>query len=374
MRIEWATDKKAIKSFIYFPRHLYRNHPNWIPPLWSDERKAYLRHANVMLRDNDHALFVVKNDDGEIVARCIVYIDAEFNRYYRSNIGFFGAYETIENQLVSNLVLETCAQWLRERNIRTLRGPIHPIAESWGFLYDGYESPPVLMAPYNPPYYHTLVEKYGMRKVKDLYAYEADLDKGYRIPQRIERFTSFLQSKHPELSTRRIRLENLTDDAQHIWSISNEALKDNWGYVPVDRSVMNDMINRLKLILDPDAVWFVEDNGKPVGFALGFPDPNPLIRQIGGHLLPTGFIKLLRVKKTAARYRLFALAVLPQYHGYGLDVLLYKCLHDALEKKLGLMEANYILEDNWNIRNALEKLQMKYCKTYRIYEMDIASS
>ena len=131
------------------------------------------------------------------------------------------------------------------------------------------------------------------------------------------------------------------------------------------------MVDRLKIILDKDAIWFVQDKGVPVGFALGFPDPNTIIKKIGGKALPTGFLTLLNGRKNINRYRLFALGVLPQYHGMGLDVLLYKHLHDALADKKVLIEANYILEDNWNIRNALEKLGMKRTKEYRIYEMRI---
>ncbi|NQT60772.1 MAG: hypothetical protein HQ557_17510 [Bacteroidetes bacterium] len=359
-----------MKAFVNFPRTLYRDDPYWVPPMWGEERHAYDGKTNVMLRDNDYLLLLVY-DQEKLLGRSLVYIDASFNRYYKSATGFFGAFECVNNQEAANLLLSTSTHWLQERGMTSMRGPIHPIAESWGFLLKGYESMPVLMASYNPPYYHELMEHFGLEKVKDLLAYEADINAGYQVPERIGRFTQRLLERHPELSVRKIDRKNLMTDAEHIWKITNTALSDNWGYVPVDEFVMQDMVRRLKVILDPDAIWFVQDKGVPVGFALGFPDPNPIIHAIKGKLFPTGFLHLLLGKKGLRRYRLFALGVLPQYHGLSLDVLLYKNLYDALIKKQFLLEANYILEDNWKIRNALEKLDLVRTKEYRVYEMSI---
>ncbi len=371
MQIVEATSRKDIKSFALFPKRLYKDNPYWVPPLWYEEMSAYDGQTNVMLRGNDHALLLAKDSEGEIVGRTLVYIDKQFNQFYRSKIGFFGAFEAIDNQGIASALLDISAAWLKERGMEIMRGPIHPIAESWGFLLKGYDSMPVLMAPYNPPYYHSLVENYGLEKVMDLFAYEIDLNKGYEIPERIKRFITFFQAKKRQFTCRPIDIKRLRSEADHIWRISNTALIDNWGYVPVDLSVMEDMIKRLKDILDPNAVWFVEDEGRPVGFALGFPDPNPTIKAIKGKMLPLGFTKLLRVRSKETRYRLFALAVEPKYHGMGLDVLLYKNLHDALRGRLTILEANYILEDNWSIRNALEKLNMERTKEYRIYETSL---
>ena len=371
MNIVMATDRKTIAKFVRFPRTLYKGSPYWVPPLWKDEYHAYDRQRNVMLRNNDYQLLLAIDSDNTIVGRSIVYIDASYNSHCNIGIGFFGAFECIEDQHVADALMDASSHWLKEKGMSAIRGPIHPIAESWGFLLNGYESLPVFMAPYNFPYYHEMMESYGMRKIMNLYAYEADMDDGYSIPERIERFTCFFEEKHPEITTRRFDLDNLETEARYIWALSNESLKNNWGYVPVDISVMEDMIRRLKPVLDPNAIWFVEDKGIPVGFALGFPDPNPIIKLINGKLLPFGFIQLLKAKKTSRRYRLFALGVLPAYHGMGLDVLLYKRLSEALKGRLGVLEANYILEDNWNIRNALEKLQLIRTKEYRIYQKEL---
>ena len=112
----------------------------------------------------------------------------------------------------------------------------------------------------------------------------------------------------------------------------------------------------------------VEDAGQPVGFCLGFPDINIILRRIRGRILPFGFITLVRRRKRLQDFRLFGLAVLPEYHGLGLDVLLYMSLFEALAPRGVRLEASYILEDNSSMINALQKLGLEITKTYRVYE------
>jgi ribosomal protein S18 acetylase RimI-like enzyme len=127
----------------------------------------------------------------------------------------------------------------------------------------------------------------------------------------------------------------------------------------------------LKPVLDPDAAWLAFDGRRAVGYSLGFPDINTILARIRGRLLPFGFLRLLTGVRKIRRYRLFGLAVLPEYQNRGIDVLLYVSLHDALAPRGVLLEANYILEDNFKIRNPLEKLQLRRSKSYRIYEKKI---
>jgi len=250
----------------------------------------------------------------------------------------------------------------------SVRGPINPSAENWGFVFKGCKTPPVFMSPWNPFYYNDFFTRGGYKKAKDLLVYEADVKKGYRLPERYINFIEKFKKRYPGISIRRINMGRIIEDAISIWEISNTALAGNWGFVPLELDVMQDMLSKLRLIVDPDAVWMVEDSGKAVGFCLGFPDINILLKQIKGNLLPFGWIKLLYGAKKLTDYRLFALAVHPDWKGKALDAIMYINLHKHLAHKRIRMEANYILEDNFHIRNSLEKLGFMHSKTYRIYE------
>ena len=362
-----VVSNKDLKAFVSLPKRIYQNNSRWVSPLWGDEMKAYQPKHNPFLQHSPHILFLAE-ESGIAVGRLLAYVDSDFNRYYGANTGFFGAFEALDSPDVWAALFQEAETWFRTNGVDAVRGPINPVAEHWGILISGFEEDPVFMSPYNPEYYLRAVESAGYAKAKDLLAYVADVAAGYRVPERFSGFRERFLSRNPGFSLRRFDLRNLKRDSEYIWMLSNETFKDNWGYVPVGKDVMEDMIRRLKPIADPGAVWFVEDEGEPVAFCLGYPDVNPLIKRIGGKLFPFGFVSFFTGLKALRRYRLFGLGVLEKYRGKGLDVLLYTQLQEALAAKRVYMEANYILEDNANIRNALEKLGMELRKTYRVFE------
>ena len=374
MHIVKVKTKKQMQAFVLLPKVLHGQSRCFAPPLWIDERKAYFGRNNPILSNSDFELFLLVDEKDKAIGRTLAYIDFNHNRYYNSDIGFFGAFECIDDRDAGALLVKTAEDWLHEKGMDTIRGPINPVAENWGFLSDDYETPPVYMSPWNPAYYHSFFTCCGYSKAKDLLVYEANTGCGYTLPKRFDGFLSKYLTRNPNIRIRQLDMHNLKEDAKAILEISNAAYCDNWGYVPLELPVMQDMLNKLKLIVDIDAVWIVEDKGRPVGYCLGFPDINIILKRIKGRLFPFGFLKLLLGYKKLKDYRLFGLAVHPDYHGRALDALMYIKMYEKLAKKNIRMEANYILEDNLNIKNALERLGMKYIKSYRIYDKPLAGS
>lgn len=369
VQIEEVKSKKSMRWFVYFPEKLYRADPRWVPPLWIEERKSYTR-KNPVLAHSDYTLFIAFKEK-KVVGRILAYVDHNFNRHFNSAAGFFGAFECVDDLAVAKALFHRAEQWIKSCRMTAVMGPINPIAECWGFLYKGFESPPVFMAPYNPPYYNDFMESLGYVKVMDLLAYEGDMKKGYCIPDRFVRFREKLLLKKPNLRIRKLDFRQLPREAENIWRISNISLQGNWGYVPLDMGELLAMFKKLKIVVDEDAVLFVEDSGMPVGYCLGFPDLNIILKQIRGRLFPFGFVKLLSSVKKITDFRLWALAVLPAYKNMGLDVLLYMSLYESLKSRRVHLEANWVLEDNARMRNALEKLNLLQTKVYRIYEKSL---
>jgi ribosomal protein S18 acetylase RimI-like enzyme len=363
--------KRELSRFIAFPRSLYADDPVWTPSLRLFDTLDYRFGRNIVLARSQHALFLATRE-GRTVGRAIAYIDPRAVEHLGAPIGLFGAFESIDDETVSIPLFSAVEEWHRRRGTTILRGPIDPVAECWGFLVEGHDHSHIFMSPYTPPYYDRLAVASGFHGAKDLLAYEADGGAGYTIPERFLLFAERLAERRPTISVRRIDPSRLAEEARIILDLLNTGVSGNWGYVPVGEDEMRDIVVKLKLICDPDALWFVEDSGRPVGCAIGFPDINVVIRKIGGRLFPTGLFRLLASRRSITDFRLWGLAILPEYHGLGLDVLLYLSLYRALEPRKARLEANYVLEDNFHIVNALEKLGMKRIKRYRVYEKDLA--
>jgi hypothetical protein len=68
---------------------------------------------------------------------------------------------------------------------------------------------------------------------------------------------------------------------------------------------------------------------------------------------------------------MFALGVIPEYHGKAVDSLIYRALYESCFSPDVRMEINYVLEDNAPMNNAIVKLGARPLRRYRIFEMPI---
>jgi GNAT superfamily N-acetyltransferase len=284
----------------------------------------------------------------------------------------FAYYECVNNPSASRMLLDAASNWLREKGLKAMRGPWSFVSQEWGSVVEGFTPPPVVMAPYNPPWYNEHYLTYGLEKIKDLLVYLIDCRQGYQVPERIILLTDKIAHRYG-IRTRMVDMRNFEQDVNLIMELSNASLVDNWGYAPVTDAEAKAMANDLKPVIHPKAVLFAEEiaTGRPIGFAISIPDVNILLKKIGGRLFPFGWLRLLWGLPRLHQYRMFALGVIPEYHGKAVDSLLYRAMYDLLIHPDLRMEINYVLEDNDPMNNAILKLGASPMRRYRVYQMDL---
>ena len=352
------------------PYRHYRHDPVWVPPLRSEQRAQFDPRRNPMLTHCTYRLFLLR-DGRDVVGRISAFTDSLALQHWGQSIGLFGSYECVEDQTGSRLLLDAACSWLRERGMTTLRGPWSFASQEWGSVVEGFELPPVLMAPHNPPYYNQQLEAYGLCKAKDLLVYCADFEEGYEIPPRYLTLTDRVAQRYGVV-VRQARMNRLPEEVATILDLSNRSIGDNWGYYPVTEEEGQALAHDLRQILDPRAALIAEGrDGQPVGFALALPDINVLLRGLNGRLFPLGWYKLLRGVPRLRQYRMWALGVAPEYQSLGVDALLYRKLYEGLAALRPRIEINYVLEDNVRMNNALRNLGARPLRRYRVYEMGI---
>jgi GNAT superfamily N-acetyltransferase len=265
------------------------------------------------------------------------------------------------------MLLETAEKWLKEQGMHAMRGQWNLVSQDIGFVYQGFDQPPTILSSYNFPYYNDQVVRYGMKKVKDLLVYRCDCSKNYRIPERFLRYTDKIARRF-RVTVRPINMKKLVEDAGIIVRLTNESLKDNWGYYPVDEAEAGQIAADLKTIIHPEVVLIAEVDGEPIGYILTVPDVNHILKGMNGRLFPLGIFRLLKGIKKLNRYRIWAMGILPPYQRKGISVLMFRRLNDILAPRGSYVEVNWVLEDNALMNNALIKLKLDPVKKYRIYE------
>jgi len=359
---------RDLKRFLEFPYSHYRRDPYWVPPLrlaqkelFDVRRHPFHRHAQVQC-------FVALRD-GRTAGRIAAVLDPHHNEFQHEEAGFFGFFEAVNQQGVANALLGAAREWLRQRGARVIRGPMNPSTNyECGLLVDGFDSSPQVMMPYNPPYYAEMLERAGLRKAKDLYAYqvttsEMAVEKSQRVAQRAAEVN--------QVRIRPIRMEAFRQEVELVWGIYNAAWGRNWGFVPMTRDEFLFMARDMKSILEPELVLIGEVQGRAVGFALALPDINQALKHAHGRLFPLGLLKILYHKRSVRSVRVMVLGVLEEYRTAGVAAGFYAELFRR-GSRLGYHsgEMSWVLEDNVLMCRSIEALGGKRYKTYRIYEWE----
>lgn len=372
MNIRTVESPRDLRAFIGLPYRLYRDDPVWVPPLRSEQRSQFDPKLNPFLNHCDWQLFLVE-EQGKIVGRCAAFIDHLAADFWKEPIGLFGYFDCIPSPAAAQLLLEAARDWLRAHGCTSMRGPWSFVSQEWGMVVEGFVPSPVIMAPYNPPYYNDYLVEFGMHKVKDLLCWYISTAEGHDIPPRIREATDIVAKRYG-VRVRQVDMSQYDQEVETIIEMSNASLIENWGYSPVTEDEVRAMARDMKPIIQPKGVLIAEDKaGRPIGFAITLPDVNALLKGLNGRLFPFGFLRLLRGIPRLRRYRMFALGVIPEYQGKAVDSLLYRALYESLYAPDTWMEINYVLEDNWMMVNAINKLGAKPLRRYRVYEMAIGN-
>lgn len=370
MRIRPVATRKDQQAFLDLPYRLYKNDPLWVPPLRDEQRGQFDPKRNPLLEHCEWQLFLLE-DEGRVSGRIAAFIDTLAVDFWKEPIGLFGYYETGSGQAGGLLLLEAARSWLGSRSMNRMRGPWTFVSQEWGLVVAGFSPPPVVMGPYNPPEYADHFAAFGLEKVKDLLCWEIDAARGYKLPPRILTLTDRVAERYG-VKIRPVDMKRYDEEVKIIIELSNSSIIANWGCSPVTEAEVQAMARDMKPVIQPRGVLFAEDRqGRPIGFAIALPDVNSLLRGLNGHLFPFGFIKLLWGIPRLRRYRMFALGVIPEYQGLAVDSLLYRALYESIFTPDMWMEINYVLEDNWPMINAIQKLEATPLRRYRVFEMGI---
>jgi len=71
-----------VRRFVRLPYRLYKNHPQWVPPLFIDAQ-MFLNREKHPYYEHSTADFFIANRDGQDVGRIAVLINNPFNAYHK---------------------------------------------------------------------------------------------------------------------------------------------------------------------------------------------------------------------------------------------------------------------------------------------------
>ncbi len=328
--------------------------------------RALRRHTAGGEPDRRSAGLPVRLGREVVVGRIAAIHNHTHNEFHQDRVGFFGFFECLDDQGVADALFEAAAAWLRERGLTTMRGPTSfSTNDECGLLVEGFDTPPTVLTPHNPPYYASLVERAGFAKAKDLYQYRTVSPE---LPERLLRGARLIAERH-KITLRSLDMKRFYEEVDRIKPMYNAAWERNWGFIPMTDAEIDHLAKQLKPVVVPQLVVFAEREGEPIGFAAAIPDLNVALKKNpSGRLIP-GILKILWAARSITRIRILLLGVLNEYRRTGADALMY---HWIWEKSYALgyrwAEAGWILDDNTAMSNALVRMGFDRYKTLRLFD------
>lgn len=378
VKIKKVESKSDWNEFIDLPWVIYANDAQWVPPLKIAVRDTLDVAKNPFFKHASMQAWLAVDDSQKVLGRIVAVVDDNHNKFHQEKTGFFGFFECVQDYEVAKKLFDQAHDWLKSKGMTIMRGPMNPSTNhEAGLLVEGFQDPPTVMMTYNPPYYGEFFERWGLSKTKDLFAYIID----HRTSKFSDRLFAHAEKAKSRggIVFRPVRMNEFEKEIDRILEIYNDAWEKNWGFVPMEPEEFRHMAKDMKAIVDPEMLLIAEIKQKPVAFALALPDVNQAFKKVkDGKLFPTGLLKLLWYakgpgkKKTINRCRIITLGVKQAYREAGLGPLFYvEYLKRGPANGYPAGEASWILEDNIPMNRALQQMDAKRTKVYRIYDKTI---
>ncbi|MCC6556547.1 MAG: hypothetical protein IT372_26610 [Polyangiaceae bacterium] len=369
-----AGDRKGLKDFLDVVDTIYAGDPCYVRPLDFDVADRLDKKKNPFFEHAEGTAWVAYRD-GRPVGRITAQIDHEHLKRHHDDAGMFGFLDTIDDEEVARALLEEAARWVKARGMKRLRGPVSlSLNEEVGCLIEGFDHPPMIMMTYHRPYQGGLIERAGLAKAKDVYAWRYDVGE---VPARAQKAHADVLAM-PEVQTREADLKQIDRDIRIIMDVFNDAWSDNWGFVPLTENELRKLAADTKLILLPELTKLTFVDGEPAAVAMALPNLNEIIQDLHGKLFPFGVLKLLyRLRVRGPRSgRLVILGIRKKFRQMrrygGLSAFLYVEMNRAAHL-LGIREGElgWTLEDNAAITAGIRLMGGTIYKRYRIYEREL---
>lgn len=368
-----VNSKKDLTKFIDFPHDLYKDDPNYVPMLYM-EQEALLNAKKSPFFKHSTADYFLAYKDGKIVGRIAAILNRNHIEFTGKQEGFFGFFDVIEDYEVAKALLDRAMEWLKTHKITNVLGPANfSTNETVGLLTENFDTPPYIMNTYNYPYYADFLDKYGFTKFTDLLCYKMVTKD---MPDDLVQFGAKLEQRLAErgIIIRKIDMKNYKKEIESFLPVYNASWAENTGFVPMTDAEVIQIGKDLKAVVDPDFIYFAIKDNKVIGVSLTIPNVNEIQRNIKrGRLLPFGLFKILFGLKKIKSVRILALGTLKEYRRLGIDACFYvRNIVTARQKGIVEAEASWILEHNQLMNRALENINGKVYRKYRLYEKAVA--
>jgi hypothetical protein len=363
-----TANRRQVKQFLDLPFVIYRETPQWVPPLSSDAARGLDRNKNPYYRHSEAVFFMALQEDGRAAGRLAVLDNRRYNEYNHEKTGFFYLFECKNDREAAYGLFEEAARWCHERGLNRIIGPKgFTTMDGLGLLVKGFDHRPAFGLPYNLSYYAALVEASGFQPENDLVS--GYLNSQMVLPERILRASDLIQKRRGLHVTDYKTRKDLKTLIPRLQSLYNDSLGGTSGNVPLTDEEVKGLADQIQWFANPRLIKIIWKGDEPVGFLLAYPDISAALQRTGGRLWPFGWIDMLLELKRTQWININGAGIIEQYRGLGGTALLFTEMYKSV-LNTGYIHADLVQigVENDKMQRELREFGVEFYKTHRVYQ------
>lgn len=321
MQIKEVITAQDKKEFLQLPVRLYRNSAIWIRPLDADVEGVFDTEKNKTFHHGECIRWILLNESGETIGRVAAFINqktvSKGNDQPTGGIGFF---ECIENKQAAYLLFDQCKNWLKQRGMEAMDGPINFGNRDrwWGLLLEGFDREPNYQCNYNFPYYQNFFEDYGFQ----VYFYQLTFGRPIQGPLDARLYEkAALVEKDPNYRFGYVKKSEWDTLPAKIREVYNRAWAKRGEIPELTELQAKHLVKQMKPIMDEKLLWFGYYKDEPIAFFLSLPEVNQIFKYVNGKMNWVGKLKFVwhTLRKTNKKAFGILFGLVPEHQGKGVD-------------------------------------------------------
>ena len=369
IEIREVKTRKQVKQFIHFPLKMYKNNPNFVPPLYMSEKELFKKHNQ--FSSSCETVYFLAYKDNKLVGRISGIIQNDANKKWQRKRVRFTRFDSIDDREVSDALFNAVESWAKEKGMTEICGPLgFNDLEREGLLVEGFDKLSTFEEQYNADYYEKLVVGHGFKTEVEWIEKEVRNPKSKEEVEKFRRIRDMLMKKY-NLSY--VKVKNVSEFIKKyrndFFRLVDETYSELYGTCPIRKEVEDSLLVGFKLLLRSDNVIGIQnEKGEMVCIGLYFPSIAKAVQKSGGRLTPAAIVRVLKAIKNPTILDLGLIGVRNDYRNRGVPAMLLTIMADALETgKYDHFETNLQLTTNLNILTLFEHFETNIHKRRRSY-------
>ena len=356
--IKEAKTKAEYLAFVKFPYSLYKENPNWVPPLINDEIETIDPDLNPVYQ-NANASFFLAYQDEKIVGRIAAIVNwIEIKEIKKSKVRF-GWFDVIDNINVTKSLIDCVIKFGKDHNLESVEGPLgFSNLDKAGLLIKGYEEQNTMITLYNHPYYSEHLKKLGFNEAAKWVEYEIKIDDFESSPEKVKRFSKLIMERYNLTLLNFKNRKAIIPYVDQMFELLDKTYNNLQSYVPIQDYQIENYKKRFLKFINPDFIkCIIDQQGKLICFSITMPSFTEALKKVNGKLTLFNSIHILKAMYFNKRASFYLIGVRPDYQNKGITAIIFNEMQKLFNKQnINIVETNPELEEN----TAIQKLWKNY--------------